>query len=237
MLDKLRNQERLSPAEEYRIEKWIRIGILAGMAVALGVIVWAVIQKKTFGTGYYAAILSLLAAVWFLKYVLAAILKHSLAQRTDEQVNAYLKAAGLELVAYAGLGWFLVAMTGNAIIGAVIYMFGVMAARKQRDIYEGGSDEEEADDDAAASPSDASASAPGPRGSEDNSTNRGMSGLPSAADRQERERESAGVSEREPEQTQEQEQQSAQVPENASEHLPETERKIVPEEESADGSV
>ena len=31
MLDKLRNQERLSPAEEYRIEKWIRIGILAGM--------------------------------------------------------------------------------------------------------------------------------------------------------------------------------------------------------------
>ena len=74
--------------------------------------------------------------------MLGGLLKHSLAQRTEEEAAAYLKAAGLEFVSYAGLVWFLIGMDGKGIFGAVVYMFGMVAARKQRETYYGISDEE-----------------------------------------------------------------------------------------------
>ena len=141
MLENLRNQERLSAEEEERIDSKIRIFILVLMGAAIAIILWMILGKKTIGKMYYVGILTLLAVVWLVKYVLGTFLKHSLAQRTDEQVSAYLKAAGLELAAYIGLGWFFVAMQGNAILGAAIYVFGLTTSRKQRDIYYGISEE------------------------------------------------------------------------------------------------
>ena len=135
MLDHLRNQERLDPSVEDRIDRNTRIIILAMTAVVVAVILWAVFTKKPFGIWYYAVILVLLAIVWLIKCVISAFPKHALAQRTDEQVSAYLKAAGLELAAYVGLGWFLVGMQGNGIFGAVVYLIGITGARKQREIY------------------------------------------------------------------------------------------------------
>lgn len=142
MLENLKNQERLSQQEEDRIDKKIRIAILVMTGIAVALIIWALVLKKPIGTWYYALIITLLAAVWFLKCVLGGLLKHSLAQRTEEETAAYLKTAGLEFVSYAGLVWFLIGMNGNGIFGAVVYMFGMVAARKQREIYYGISDEE-----------------------------------------------------------------------------------------------
>lgn len=183
MLDNLRKQERLSPEEEERIDSRIRIVILVMMAVAVAVIIFLLLLKKTLGTGYYVGILTLLAVVWILKYVVSAILKHSLAQRTDKQVSAYLKAAALEFVAYVGLGWFLVAMQGNAILGAAVYVFGLSTARSQRDIYY---QEDEEEDGSGTHPENQVLD------SEDGTTPElsqpsGLDALPSAADRQQRE--------------------------------------------------
>jgi hypothetical protein len=137
MIEKLRNQERLSEEQERRIEIRIRNAVLALIAVAVVVIIIALMRGMKPGNWYYALILAVLGSVWVTRYVLSAVWKRALAQRTDEQVSAYLKAAGLELAAYAGLGWFLIGLNGNAIIGAVIYVIAVTAARKQKDLYYG----------------------------------------------------------------------------------------------------
>lgn len=184
MIEKLRNQERLSAEEENRIEKIIRICILAVLGAVICIILWAAFSHRTFGKLYYATIIILIAAVWFVQYVLSAILKHALAGRTDEQVSAYLKAAGLELAAYAGLSWFLLAMNGNAIFGAVIYMIGVTAARKQKEIYYGTAgkeDEPEAVQDDTPSGEGRAAEASEENGAK--SDGMALDSLPSAADR------------------------------------------------------
>ena len=183
MLEYLRKQERLSEEAEERVEKKIRIAVLVLAAVVVTVIVVALVRKVAFGTWYYALILSMVAAVWIVRYVLSAFWKHSLAGRTDKQVFAYLKAAGLELIAYAGLCWFLVALQGNAIIGAAIYLFGITGARKQREIYY--EEPEPSEETSGSVPPD---SGEGKRVTEESSEV--MPALPSAADREQRERES-----------------------------------------------
>ena len=70
MLDNLKNQERLSQQQEDRIDRNIRIAILAMTGVAVALIIWALVLKKPVGTWYYALIITLLAAVWFIKCVL-----------------------------------------------------------------------------------------------------------------------------------------------------------------------
>ena len=201
MLEKFRNQERLSVEEEERIDRNIRYFILALMGVIIAVLLWIVIAKKPLGSWYYALIITVLAVVWFSKCVLSAILKHSLAQRSDEQVSAYLKGAGLELLAYAGLCWFLVGLNGNGIYGAIAYLIGMTGARKQRDAYyqepgqkeeAGGSDAPEADTGSqealpsAQEISDSAEREPGALPSAESEPG----ALPSAADRLLREKES-----------------------------------------------
>ena len=189
MLENLKNQNRLSPEEEERIDRVIRIFILVVTGVVIAVIIWALVTKKTFVSWYYALILTLLAMVWVVKCVLGGILKHSLAQRTDEQVMAYLKAAGLELVSYAGLAWFLIGMQGNGIFGAIVYLIGTTGARKQREIYykEPGEEEEETGGDAA-QPEEQDADDGSAPGAEDAPASETLT-LPSAADRLQREKE------------------------------------------------
>ena len=200
MLEKFRNQERLSIEEEERIDRNIRIFILVLMAVIIAVLLWIIIAKKPLGAWYNAVIITVLAVVWFSKCILSAILKHSLAQRSDEQISAYLKGAGLELLAYAGLCWFLVGLNGNGIYGAIAYLVGMTGARKQREAYyqEPGQEEESASSDEA----DTNGSGDEPGAGTDSqeplalvqdasdSSESGLGALPSAADRMLREKES-----------------------------------------------
>ncbi len=191
MFENLRNQDRLSWEEEERIDKKIRIAIIAVMVTVVVIILWMAFQRRSFGKGYYAFLLTLLACVWLVKYVLGGILKHSLAGRTDEEVSAYLKAAGLELVAYAGLGWFLLAMSGTGILGAAVYVFGITTARRQLDIYYGVNKDKEEEEAAAPDSPAVEADPEGEVKALEEAPEEGgqMSALPSAADRQQREKE------------------------------------------------
>ena len=212
MLEKFRNQERLSIEEEDRIDRNIRIFILVLMAVIIAVLLWIVIAKKPLGAWYNAVIITVLAVVWFTKCVLSAILRHALAQRSDEQVSVYLKGAGLELLSYAGLCWFLVGLNGNGIYGAIVYLIGMTGARKQREIYyqEPGEEEESdsgAEADTGGSSDEPDTTEPDTAGSGDepdtgsqdppalaqaasDSSESALGALPSAADRILREKES-----------------------------------------------
>ena len=191
MLEQFRNQERLSVEEEERIDRNIRYFILALMGVIIAVLLWIVIAKKPLGPWYYALIITVLAVVWFSKCVLSAILKHSLAQRSDEQVSAYLKGAGLELLAYAGLCWFLVGLNGNGIYGAVAYLIGMTGARKQREAYyqEPGQEEEAGGSDAPEADTGSQEILPSAQEISDSMESE-PGALPSAADRLLREKES-----------------------------------------------
>ena len=198
MLENLKNQERLSPREEDRIDNRIRIIILVMTGIVVAVIIWAVVKKKPLGPWYYALILTLLAIIWILKCVVAGLLNHALAQRTDEQVAAYLKAAGLELASYAGLGWFLIGLNGNGIIGAVIYLIAMTTGRKQMELYykEPG-EEEDADGSAETSgqnPKDGELDRKADEAREPEESDV-LAALPSAANREQREQESEKESE------------------------------------------
>ncbi len=184
MLDNLRQMNRLSDDEERRIENRIRIVIFALAAAVVIFVVMQGLRGEKLGPFYYAIMLILLAVIWIAQDVVGCVLKHALAQRTDEQVNAYLKAAGLDLLAYAGLAWFLMAMNSNSIIGAAIYVVGITGARKQRDIYYQEPEEAEADivegEGRVIETEDASSKA---------DSSEMLDSLPTAADRQQREKE------------------------------------------------
>ena len=192
MLENLKNQERLSQDEEDRIDNRIRIIVLVMTGVVVAVIIWALVTKKPIGTWYYALILTLLAVIWLIKCVAATFLKHALAQRTDEQVSAYLKAAGLEFVSYAGLAWFLIGMNGNGIFGAIAYLVAMTAARKQRELYYQEPETEEHPDGETQETSASFMEHPekGETGKKKDADEvSALGALPSAADREQREKE------------------------------------------------
>ncbi len=181
MLENLRQMNRLSDEEERQIDNKLLIFVAAVAAAVVIYIVWQLTHGGVVGKAYYAIILILLAVVWIMRDVVGTVWKHSLAQRTDAQVSAYLKAAGFDLISYVGLGVFLVMMQSNAIVGAIIYVIGVVGARKQREIYydEPGDDEADViDADASEDKVDA----------DSDLSNRSVDSLPTAADREKREK-------------------------------------------------
>lgn len=201
MLENLRQQNRLSSVEERQIENKIRIILLIAAAIVIAFVVWTAMNKKSTSPLYYGVMIGLLVFVWIIQDVVGAVWKHALAQRSDEQVSAYLKAAGLDLVGYVGLTWFLLAMNSNSIIGAAIYLFGVTSARRQRDIYytepdekaeSDSGNEQSADGDVNALSGDSESSAD--PASSDDSTPVFLEDLPSSADRELREKNSDDTS-------------------------------------------
>ncbi len=196
MLDNLKQQNRLSVTEERKIENKIRIILLIAAAIVIAFVIWTVMQKKPAGPLYYVIMIGLLVFVWVMQDVVGTVWKHALAQRSDEQVSAYLKAAAMDFVAYAGLTFFLVSLNSNAIIGAAIYVFGVTGARKQRDIYytEPGEDDGEnstGSSDISDTGFSESNALPADSGSSGDGGSSAMDSLPSAADRELREQETA----------------------------------------------
>lgn len=171
MLENLRNMEPLPPEEARGIEKKLRMGILAAAVCVALIVVWMFITKRQIGKLYFAVVVLFLGCNWILSDVAPVFLARALAGRSDEQVSAYLKAAGLGLLANVGLGWFLAAMSNGSIYGAIVYFIGITGARKQREIYYGTAEQEE--------------SSPAPE--EPESIDPAL--LPSAADRLEREAE------------------------------------------------
>ncbi len=188
MLENLRKMDRLSEEEERRIDNKIRIVIIAVAAVVVAFIIWRGIKGASLGPGYYAVMIALLALVWIAQNVVATVMKHALAGRTDEQVSAYLKAAGFDFVSYAGLAWFLIGMNSSSIIGIAIYVVGVTGARRQRDIYFGDTDTEDSDSESSAQDGDSSPD-DGAKSPSEEQQPLTIDALPTAADREQREKE------------------------------------------------
>ena len=143
MLEKLRNMEPLPSEEARRLDKKLRMGILAAAVCVAAVVVWMFVTKRPVGKLYFAVVFLFLACNWTLSDLIPAFAGRALAGRSDEQVSAFLKAAGLDLLANIGLGWFLAAMSHGSIYGAVVYFIGITGARKQRDIYFGTAEKKE----------------------------------------------------------------------------------------------
>ncbi len=145
MIDNLRQMERLDDNTERSIERKTRTAIIIAAIVTIVFIIWAAFKRQNDSPLYAAIIIIFLCLYWVLQDVGPMWWKRALAGRSDEQVQAYLKAMGFDLLANVGLGWFLVTISGNSFAGALIYMFGVMGARKQREIYYGNKDDETGD--------------------------------------------------------------------------------------------
>lgn len=94
---------------------------------------------------------------WVLMDVDEPILLHRFDGITARQKSAYLKFAAFDFAGLAGLGYFLFTMgsvSGNGILGAVVYAVSIKLKRENQDIFYGITPEEsgEEDDEAGAEP-------------------------------------------------------------------------------------
>ena len=108
------------------------------LAGALGYIIYMITAHKEVNWVYRAVIGAALLCLWVLRDVVIPKVTGEFEGKTKEQMDAYVKMAGLELLGYAGLGWFAVSSDQNSsIYGAVVFAGATMFKRNFRDIYYG----------------------------------------------------------------------------------------------------
>lgn len=87
---------------------------------------------------------------WVLMDVAEPILLHRFDGITARQKSAYLKFAAFDFAGLAGLGYFLFTMgsvSGNGILGAVVYAVSIKLKRENQDIFYGITPEESGEED------------------------------------------------------------------------------------------
>ncbi len=90
---------------------------------------------------------------WVLMDVAEPILLHRFDGITARQKSAYLKFAAFDFAGLAGLGYFLFTMgsvSGNGILGAVVYAVSIKLKRENQDIFYGIAPEENSEEDGEA---------------------------------------------------------------------------------------
>ncbi len=152
MLDNFRKMEPLTPQEENRVYRKLRLAVIIIAASVLAYVIWSIVAKKGFSTIYYVLIGIFLVSHWILSDVAPIWLCRALAGRSKAQSEAYVKAALFGLLSDIGLGWFLIAMSNHSIYGALLYLLGVTFARKQREIYNSKEEETEEETEIAEEP-------------------------------------------------------------------------------------
>ena len=143
MFDNLRKMEPLPAEEERRIAHRLRLGVIVVAVVVLAFVIWSIVTKRGLSKIYYVLVVALLATNWLLSDVVPIFLCRTLAGRSKKQAEAYVRASLFGLLANAGLGWFLLAMSNQSIYGALMYLVGMTMGRKQREIYSNPEEEEE----------------------------------------------------------------------------------------------
>ena len=158
MIEKMKNMEPLTEEEEARISRNLLIAILIPAAGVVGFMIWCGVRHMELGIPFYVLIGIFLLYEWLMMDVFSLYWKHGLAGKTDEQCSAAIKMALLGLLANGGLAFFLMSMNQYSIYGAVAYFLATMMKRKQRDIYEGISEDEDTADETAGTAEDENAS-------------------------------------------------------------------------------
>ena len=114
-----------------------RISLLPLVAAVIYIFYTAFI-KKSLGIDYYVVLGLGLALHWLLSDVLSIILSKGFEGKTEAQIKAYRLYALLNLVGFAGLGYFACSVgNSNGFIGALIYVVTLSAKRKYLEEYKG----------------------------------------------------------------------------------------------------
>ena len=138
------SEKRLTGEEEYRIDMKIRISTIVMAVCILAYLIFCAMKKIEIGPVYYVIVIAFIALYWGVSDLLGLKLKHGFAGRSERQKSAYRKMAALDLIGDIGLGVFLIGLDSNySLLGAVVYMVGIMSGRKYRAEYEKEDSEEE----------------------------------------------------------------------------------------------
>ena len=114
-----------------------RISMLP-LVVAVIYILYTAFIKKSLGIDYYVVLGLGLALHWLLADVLSIVLSKGFEGKTEAQIKAYRLYALLNLVGFAGLGYFACSVANsNGFIGALIYVVTLSAKRKYLEEYKG----------------------------------------------------------------------------------------------------
>lgn len=139
MIEKLKNMEPLPEEETRKLSRRTHIAVIAAAACLIAFVVWMIVAKRQFEKLYFVLVWVFLAFYWILSDVVPVFYGRAFAGRSDEQIKAYIKAAGLSLLGDIGLGLFVSMLSQGSLFGAIIYFAGMTGSRKQREIYRKGS--------------------------------------------------------------------------------------------------
>lgn len=134
--------------EERRKKKERQINLLSmGTLVVLILFLIVVALSKKAGTWLFPAGIGLLLMLhWFFSDVLSVKWLNLFDGKNQEQVKSYYVYAGMELIGFAGLTYFLIDM--NSTTGAIVYVVTMFLKRKFMDDFKGVKREEENEEEA-----------------------------------------------------------------------------------------
>ena len=122
--------------------------VLLGLIAVYIVVSALVIRKVTIM--YNVVIIVGLTVFWAIMDIVVPVKAQDFEGRTKEQMDAYKKYAAVDLLGYAGLMYFALAMQSNtSIYGALVYVVARMLKNRFRDEFEGVQEDDAEEDESA----------------------------------------------------------------------------------------
>ena len=124
--------------KEKKIDRFRLIVTIAMILCFIAYLLYIVLVKKEVSGAYPYVIAAFLVILWIVNDVAPILLAGGFRDKTEEQKKAYYISSLLDLVGYAGLGYFALAYSQNTgIYGALVYAGTVMFRRKYWEEYVG----------------------------------------------------------------------------------------------------
>ncbi|MBO7710375.1 MAG: hypothetical protein J6S83_07900 [Lachnospiraceae bacterium] len=137
----------MSENERYKIRKRYSTLSLVLLGVILAYILISAFVFKKITILYNVVIIVGLGLFWVIMDIITPIKAHDFDGKTPEQMAAYKKFAAADLLSYAGLMYFALAMTSNTgIYGAIIYLIGRVMKNRFKEEFEGTAESEDEDE-------------------------------------------------------------------------------------------
>ena len=132
-----------------RTSNMIRIGSMVAVVAAMAAMIWGGYTGRISGNTYKIGLCAALFVFWLLNDVVEPVVTKAFADRTPEQISAYRTYALLNLVGYAGLGYFAMDMSGSTgLYGAMVFAIAMMYKRRFLNRYLGIEEDDAQEDNA-----------------------------------------------------------------------------------------
>lgn len=132
-----------------RTSNMIRIGSMVAVVAAMAAMIWGGYTGRISGNTYKIGLCAALFVFWLLNDVVEPVVTKAFADRTPEQISAYRTYALLNLVGYAGLGYFAMDMSGSTgLYGAMVFAITMMYKRRFLNRYLGIEEDDAQEDNA-----------------------------------------------------------------------------------------